>query len=140
MNRIKEQYRPHPGIIALLTMVIAQASIAAQAAEWERKEVNWRISRDRQIKAIYYPADQNIPLLENRTERKPVHLEQRTIGSQAEQTFAMTAGSTGVTAFANVLNSPPIDGFTPYVTMAITDECSGGRIETIQTATPGPNP
>ena len=115
---------PHM-LVALLTVVITQGVVFAESSGWERKEVNWRVSRDRQIKAIYYPADQNIPLLENRTERKPVHLEQRTIVPQAGQTSAMTAGSAGAMAFANVINSPPIDGFVPYVVVAATDASSG---------------
>jgi hypothetical protein len=111
--------------VALLTVVVAQAAVFAESSGWERKEVNWRVSRDRQIKAIYYPADQNLPLLENRTERKPVHLEQRTIVPETGQISAMTAGSTGATVFANVINSPPIDGFVPYVAVAATDAASG---------------
>jgi len=63
--------------VALLTVVIAQTMIFAESSGWERKEVNWRVSKDRQIKAIYYPSDQNLTLLETRAVRNAVQLQQR---------------------------------------------------------------
>jgi predicted aspartyl protease len=130
-------------IAALLLMVVVQPSVfgarpgpstplragpstslRAGGAGWERKEVNWRIYKDRQIKAIYYPADQNLPLLETRVQRKPAHLEQRIIKPQAAQTLTATDQIAEATVFTNVIDSPPIDGFVPYVAVAITDERS----------------
>lgn len=125
MKRRKEQSRLHPWIAVLLTFVIAQASMGAQSTEWERKDVNWRVSKDRQIKAIYYPADQNLPLLETRTGRKPVHLQQRISAPQMKQTLTATAQNAETIVFTNIIESPPIDGFVPYVTVAATDASSG---------------
>jgi len=111
--------------VALLTVVIAQTMIFAESSGWERKEVNWRVSKDRQIKAIYYPSDQNLPLLETRAVRNAVQLQQRISLSQAGQTFTATAQTAETAVFTNVINSPPIDGFVPYVTVTATDAASG---------------
>jgi hypothetical protein len=125
MRSQKTYCRPYPLIVALLLIAVLQDYTFAEGAGWERKDVNWRVSKDRQIKAIYYPADQNLPLLETRTGRKPVHLQQRISVPQSVQTFSATAQNTKTTVFENVIESPPIDGFVPYVTVAATDASSG---------------
>jgi len=121
MRSVNKYSWPRPMVVIFVTLAVVQTCFSAEGAGWERKEVNWRVSKDRQIKAIYYPADQNLPLLETRTGRKPVHLQQRIIKPQAGETLTATAQITETTVFANIIESPPIDGFVPYVTVAATD-------------------
>jgi len=49
MMKNKSGYSWSHLLVALLTVVIAQAVVFAESSGWERKEVNWRVSRDRQI-------------------------------------------------------------------------------------------
>ena len=116
---------PHLQIASLLIIAVLQECAFAESSGWERKEVNWRISRDRQIKAIYYPKDQNLPLLENHVKREPVQLQSKISGPQSKSTLTATTEGAGTEVFTNVINSPPIDGFVPYVTLAVTDASTG---------------
>lgn len=124
MKGIGVENRSHP-VMCLILMVLWCASVVfGEQGGWQRKEVNWRVSGDRQIKAIYYPEDQNVPTLENRGLRRPVVLRQRPVQTEAESTASAATKSTGAAVFENVINSPSIDGFVPYVAVAITDERS----------------
>ena len=125
MRSVNKHSWPRPVVVIFVTLAVVQTCFSAEGAGWERKEVNWRVSKDRQIKAIYYPADQNLPLLETRAGRNPVHLQQRISVAQPVQTFSATAQTVETTVFANVIESPPIDGFVPYLTVAATDASSG---------------
>jgi hypothetical protein len=109
----------------LLTAACCASATSAGQSGWERKEVNWRVSAGRQIKAIYYPEDQNLPLLENRGRGGPVELQPISGKQKTESPLAITSTGTEASVFANVINSPPIDGFVPYVAVGITDASSG---------------
>ncbi len=116
--------RSHPVMCLVFTVLWCASAVFGGQGGWKRKEVNWRVSGDRQIKAIYYPKDENLPTLENRVRRRPVELRQRTVKPKAESTTSAMTKAAGAAVFENVINSPPIDGFIPYVTVAITDERS----------------
>jgi hypothetical protein len=121
----RNKYKPAhllTGILLLAGMVLLCAD--AQATLWQRKSVNWRGPGNRQIKGIYYPVDQNLPLLENRIGRKPVHTELKSKLEQDISSLNVATTTSVPDIFTNVINSPPIDGFTPYITVAITDQWS----------------
>ena len=109
----------------LLTAACCASATFAEQSGWERKEVNWRVSANRQIKAIYYPADQNLPLLENQGRGGPVELRPISGKQKTASPLAITSTGTETSVLANVINSPPIDGFVPYVAVGITDASSG---------------
>ncbi len=116
--------RSHPILWLLLVALWCTSTAFGDERAWNRREVKWRVSADRQIKAIYYPEDENLPTLENRVQRRPVEVQPRTKELKTESTAATTTEGITTAVFANVINSPPIDGFLPYVTVAITDERS----------------
>jgi predicted aspartyl protease len=123
MKGKRAENRSH--LILCLAFAVLGCTVAfGDQRAWNRKEVKWRVSADRQIKAIYYPEDENLPTLENRVQRRPVEVQPRTKKPQAESKAAITTEGVATAVFANVINSPPIDGFIPYLTVAITDERS----------------
>ena len=84
---------------------------------WQRKEVNWRISGGSRIKAVNYPADKPpLTLNEHRRSKRKVRLE---------QIAPSTTPALGQTVFAAVIDSPPIDGFVPWIIVSVTDEAGG---------------
>lgn len=98
----------HPtptGLVAALGLLLSCAGgIRAEtpdAAQWHRREVDLRVSGGLRIKAVYTPA------------RRP-------------DVQPHSARSVGI----NVIDSPPLDGFVPWVTIATTDE----RDEALATA------
>ncbi len=90
---------------------------------WRKEEVEWRGPGGRRIKAIYYPEGERPVMLKNRAGRRAVRVEERIITVDEGKTGDEKAVTR--TVFANVIDSPPIDGFVPYVVVNATDEAGG---------------
>lgn len=117
-------YRPRRGSVILVALVLLCSSGAlAKRPGWQSQQVNWRLPGGSRIKAIRYPKEEPPQTLAKRTGRNTVRLVEKTI--QAEPLFEdMATAETTTTVFANVIDTPPIDGFVPYVAVAITDKRS----------------
>ena len=100
-----------------------QAAPREHITGWHKQSVNWRISGGRQIKAIYYPQDQNLATFENQGPRRPIELRTRAVEPKTESA-TLTTSEAGSAVYENVISAPPINGFVPYVTVAITDKRS----------------
>jgi hypothetical protein len=95
--------------------------VKAGRPDWHRQEVNWRMTGGSRIKAIYYPADRP-PMTLNRHHRSQPRFRLREIIPSTEATTdKYTAGA----IIANVIDSPPIDGFLSLVVVSITDQSGG---------------
>ena len=111
--------------LLLLAVVCATSVVRANRPGWQRQQVNWRLPGGSRVKAIHYPKEEPPQTLARRTARNAVRLVEKTI--QAEPAFAdMATAETTTTVFASVIDTPPIDGFVPYVAVAITDKRSYG--------------
>jgi predicted aspartyl protease len=95
--------------------------VKAGHPDWHRQEVNWRINGRSRIKAIYYPADKP-PMTLNRHRRTRPKVLLREITPSIEATAGKSA--TGA-IFADVIDSPPLDGFVSWVVVSITDQSGG---------------
>jgi predicted aspartyl protease len=95
--------------------------VKADCPDWRRQEVNWRINSRSRIKAIYYPADKP-PMTLNQHRRTQPKVRLREITPSLEATGGKSA--TGA-IIANVIDSPPIDGFVSWVVVSITDQSGG---------------
>jgi len=104
--------------------IASQALKLEDTTGWQKQQVNWRISAGRQIKAIYYPQDQNLSTFENRGPRRPIELHTRTVERETGSAFLTISETAGSAVYENVINAPPINGFIPYLAVAITDERS----------------
>lgn len=109
-------------ICLFITSAVSQETSRGNTG-WQKQSVNWQISSGRQIKAIYYPQDQNLTTFENRGVRRPVELRTRVVETESESTSPATS-ETRTPVYENVVNAPPVNGFIPYVTVAVTDERS----------------
>jgi len=114
--------------IALVCLTCTQ--VHAERAGWQRKEVNWQAGPGRRIKAIHYPQDQKLPT------KARVHQHRRRAGAQKSSDIAAQLYSTASTtakpqALPSVVNydidveSPPVDGFTPWIAISATNENAG---------------
>jgi hypothetical protein len=111
-------------LILLLLAVVSYAADNIDTPNWQEQQVDWRISADRQIKAIYYPGKSSLPTLENQGRHRPVELRPRII--ETESPLSIKSDDVAETVYANVISSPPINGFAPFISVAITDERSYG--------------
>jgi predicted aspartyl protease len=83
-----------------------------------------------QIKAIEYPQEKPAPLSNRRQLRKP---EKKLIVPQAIQRTAIQLEAITEVVFANVIESPPVDGFVPWI--AVTTTNARGEIGEIDAVT-----
>jgi len=105
----------------------------ADQTEWLRHEVNWRITGGKSTKAIYYPKANPVPLKDSQAGRgtllqKKIVLRQPAFesalsqdGSAQVESFGL-AGELAIPVLAYAIDSPPIDGFVPWIVISVTDK------------------
>ena len=116
-------------IAALLTLVIAQAVVFADRpgpstslrAGWQKEQADWQTGNGSRIKSISYPPEKHPPMAKSRRPQKP---EKELIFPQATKRASAQLKSTADTevVFTNVIDSPAVDGFTPWIAISVTDE------------------
>lgn len=132
----------------LLLAVICRTAVAgANRANWKRQEVDWRMSGGSRIKAISYPQDKSPPLFGKRVSRRPRTLRKKTITVEADSQLTPLAPGATISVVANVIESPPISGFVPWIVVSTTDARLGvWEVDTVPTTSvtgnylPGSNP
>jgi Aspartyl protease len=146
-------------LVALLTVVIAQAAVCADPstgsavpttgtlgagpstslrtgrpdpstllrAGWQKEQTDWRAGNGSRIKSISYPKEKPAPLSSRRHPQRP---EEELIFPQATKRTATMLKSTADTevVFTNVIDSPAVDGFTPWIAVSVTDERDDSEI------------
>jgi predicted aspartyl protease len=107
----------------LLFAIIACCAAAVRAGQhdWQRQEVDWRMTDGSHIKAVCYPADKPLLML-NQHRRGQPKVRFKAITPPAGVTLGKSV--TGMVSAA-VIDSPPIDGFVPWIVVSITDESGG---------------
>src|SRR3989304_3617013 len=113
----------------LISFVGWVSLVQARQDEWQRQQVDWRITGGGRIKAIHYPKNKAPAMLAGRKGRWPKKFRRQLLGPEAISRLAQLAQEFATEKFtspifANVIDSPPIDGFVPWVVVAITDERS----------------
>lgn len=108
--------------VLLLIAVLCWISVvkAGQPA-WQRQQVNWRMAGGSSIKAVNYPPGKP-PMMLNQHHHGQSKVRLKTIAPPAETALAKSV--TGA-VFAATIDSPPIDGFVPWVVVSITDRSNG---------------
>jgi hypothetical protein len=114
--------RPKTVLALLLLAVIYRTSAAgADRTKWKRQEVDWRMTGGSRIKAISYPQDKSPPLFGKRAGRLPRALRKKTITVEANSRLTPLAPGATISVIANVIESPPISGFVPWIVVSATD-------------------
>lgn len=88
---------------------------------WNRKDVDIRAGNGRRIRGVYYPEGKEVF---TRAERKG-RLKKRRLAAFSQDTepesfVISSSSSSGV--LVNTIESPPIDGFIPWIVVTATDE------------------
>ncbi|HSW01452.1 MAG TPA: retropepsin-like aspartic protease [Sedimentisphaerales bacterium] len=102
-NRV--QVRLYTAFISLLLMVLT-APLPAVSADWSRQDVDWQAGGGRRIKGIHHPKDHAIQTLDQR-DALPT--------PSAKGKLAIAAAEDEL-----LVESPPVDGFVPWITVSIT--------------------
>lgn len=118
MLQNKKQLHFKSQVLSLFVVTIS-LSFFAQAAKpnWQRKEVDWRMSGGKRIKAIKHPKDKPVPQFEKDRSRR----RKSKAAVEAKTQPAVITEKTTAPAFVAGIGSPPVDGFVPWIVVVVTD-------------------
>lgn len=109
-------------VLLPISLVCWTSVVRADRPGWQRQEVNWRMTGGSRIKAVIHPPEKPIRMLAKRERRKPKAPRKKTLPAEAAFRLAPLAQEPTAPIIANVIDSPPVDGFVPLVAVAITDK------------------
>lgn len=109
-------------VLVILILLWSSGTLAKQHG-WRRQQVDWRMTGGSRIKAVSYPDQKPLPMaagrkFSRRTVRKkflPLEAAARLEGAGEQLMMPLVAA---------VIESPPIDGFVPWIATVVTDERS----------------
>ena len=111
-------------LVILLAVVCFSSVVHADRPGWRTQEVDWRLTGGSRIKDIRYPEHKEPPLFDEkavpRTKvmRKQIFPDARRSKDPAFNLLSVQ------TVIANIIDSPPVAGFVPLITVAVTDKRS----------------
>jgi hypothetical protein len=126
MTRLSQSMKGLPALTAILvycgvfSMVHADQPVGTERHPgWHRQEVHLRAGAGRQIRAIRYPDDQRSAELLQQADRKGV--TQQTLPLSTAPSGEITMNAEPTTILVNTIDSPPLAGFVPWVSIALTN-------------------
>jgi len=107
------------GVGVCLLILMGGSALFAAKGNWQKRSVDLRGSGDSRIKSIKYPKDKPVNLRYDKKNRKQLgeKTASTTISTQTTSSLT-TAGPIAV----NIIDSPPIDGFIPWIAVAVSNE------------------
>lgn len=124
MKRISPYNSNRGWFVLLLVVVLLTTVVEAGGPGWQRREVDWRATGGSRITGVRHPEQEEPPLYEGPVPEQPkvVYKAVRTRESISTDS-AMGLLSMPVVR-VNVIESPPIAGFVPWIAVAVTDKHS----------------
>ena len=103
-------------LTAVISAIVFSKPALAESDDWQHREVNWQLGTGTKIKAVYFPKEKKGKLFnkDKFTAVKKAKLTPDTVSS-------LTANLLQSPVTANIVESPPIDGFVPWLTVSVTD-------------------
>jgi len=123
---------PHRSIrtwfaVLLVSVVCRAVAVGAVPAGWEREQVDWRVTGGGRIKDIYYPPTESVRSFDKGHGRRPMSMHKKTLPAKAAgrlASFKDSAAKSTSPVVATVIDSPPVDGFIPWIAVSVTDSRS----------------
>ncbi len=109
----------HLLITVFLTTAFLQQCVFADKAGWQKEQADWRLSGGSQIKSISYPQDK--PPQTRAKMSKPVKPKRKQLSPDPLRRIEFLTAGAVESIYASVIDSPPIDGFVPYIAVSVTD-------------------
>ena len=105
--------------VLILAVVFFAGSVCAKPVKkgWKKSDVNIRMPGNTRIKSIYHPVDKPVPMLSDKGYGRA---KKAAKAASADQRL-LDAPFVGV----NVIDSPPLDGFVPWISVITTSETEG---------------
>lgn len=96
----------HIWLVLFLISSLCQTYVQAKQPGWQRQEVDWLAGPGGRIKSIRFPKGKDL------------------LAGSAHDFRLFALESAGLETSDNMIDSPPIAGFVPWITVAVTDERS----------------
>ncbi|MFH1719246.1 MAG: aspartyl protease family protein [Planctomycetota bacterium] len=98
--------------------------VGAGQSDWQRQDVDWRMTGGDRVRAVRYPETEQ-PTLFNEETASRTEVVRKLIVPESLRSAYTSFGLLSVPeVMANVIDSPPIAGFIPYIAVTVTDERS----------------
>lgn len=94
-------------IVSLLLLALA-APLFASTADWRRQDVDWQAGSGRRIKGIRYPKGSPTPTRSQQKSRQAAAAREKISALAVEDEL--------------LVESPPVDGFVPWIAVSVTKE------------------
>jgi len=112
--------------LVLLVAVIQYRPVDAGAAGsgWQRDSADWRVTGGGRIKGIRHRRFKPVPRHDKVSDRRPSVIYKKTLPAEAAsrlKSFEKSPTKSGDIIYATVIDSPPIDGFVPWIAVSVTD-------------------
>jgi predicted aspartyl protease len=115
------------GILWLVTIWSLASVVCAQQTGWQRHQVEWRMTGGTRIQAVHYPHEKPPPMLASRGTGLSKVTRKNIPSAQAAHRFgkqSLLVQQEAAPVMALVMDSPPLDGFVPWVAVIATNEKS----------------
>lgn len=109
-------------VLLLVAVLCWMPVVEAKQSGWQRQQVNWRLTGGSCVKAVNYPQDKLLPMLGKRNGCRPTPLRKKILPAEAAFRLAPLTQQSSASLTALVIDSPPIDGFVPWIAVSVTDE------------------
>ena len=124
------------GIFPALIALICSISFAqTDRSDWKQKEVDWRLTGGSRIKSIRYPEQEKPQLFAEKADSQTRLLRRKILPKRSLSNKSSLGLLSQPMVYANIINSPPIDGFVPRIVVTATDERSDEEDWVAQTHT-----
>jgi len=97
------------------------SAVRADRSGWQRRQVNWRITGGTRIKAVNYPEDKPLTMLAERDELQSKRPRKEPRYPRTAPLLEPPTQQLIAPIIAIVFDSPPVDGFVPWIAISVTD-------------------
>jgi len=112
-------------LLGVLGGVSAVRGKSAFRPGWREQQVDWRLSGGRRAKAVYCPDDKPLPTLAKHRKR-PSRAPRKELRYPEPSTQTEAFGQVLTESIvALVFDSPPVEGFVPWIVVSVTDAMEG---------------
>ena len=86
-------------------------------AGWQKEQADWRLSGGSRIKSISYPQEKSPPIRAKLS--KPAKPRRKQLPPDPLRRIEFLTAGTNESIYASVIDSPPVDGFVPYIAVSV---------------------
>lgn len=125
MKRMRSYNSNRDWLVVLLAVACLSSVAQAGRPDWHCQEVNLRVTGGASIRAIKYPPNKVLPLLSKRDNYPKSAPTKMLFNPRLDSQFRPLAELPTAAVIATVIDSPPLNGFIPWIAIVLTDERLG---------------